>query len=97
MAEERGREQEGYLEHAFRAEPGLRFLLHPLSQSEVPKRQPDSNVTLDLRTFIGHSEPRSNHRRTFYRTALGDSTAFESSSQTAERAASRYSHFHPVA
>ena len=71
MAEERGREQEGYLEHAFRAEPGLRFLLHPLSQSEVPKRQPHSNVTLDLRTFIGHSETRSNQSKDVLPNRIG--------------------------
>jgi len=78
IAEERGREQEGQREHRSRA------------------------ATLDLRSadncfahlHTGHSETRSNHRRTFYRTALGVSTAFECSLQSAERDAARCGHFH---
>ena len=64
IAEERGREQEGWRKHRSRA------------------------ATLDLRSadtcfahlHTGRSETRSYHRRTFYRTALGVSTAFECSS-----------------
>jgi hypothetical protein len=62
---------------------------------EVPKSQPLPTLAPHLicgsvdicfaHLHTGRSETRSNHRSTFYRTALGVSTAFESSSQSAER------------
>jgi hypothetical protein len=77
---------------------GARFALPP-PRPPLAKGGPekpttsDSSATLDLRSVdtcfahlhTGRSETRSNHRSTFYRTALDVSTAFESSSQSAER------------